>query len=107
MRSPPPEIERLSDADYRESGSAACESMHMTRMRAHLACCATLSLSMASWPCAGQTTQTATVSRNTNLRRDPSTAQAPIRVLQLGQQLRLLSPNLVNRYYNVATSLNE
>ena len=51
--------------------------------------------------------QTAVVLQNTNLRRDPSTAQAPIRLLTPQEQLQVLSLTPTNGYYNVATAQNE
>jgi hypothetical protein len=42
--------------------------------------------------------------RSTNLRRDASTSHQPIRLLQAGQQLTLLSPQKRNGYYHVETS---
>jgi hypothetical protein len=51
--------------------------------------------------------QTAVVLQNANLRRDPSTAQAPIRLLQPQEQLQVLSLTPTNGYYNVATLQNE
>ncbi|MFI4942801.1 MAG: SH3 domain-containing protein, partial [Burkholderiales bacterium] len=51
--------------------------------------------------------QTAVVLQNANLRRDPSTAQAPIRLLQPQEQLQVLSLTPTSGYYNVATLQNE
>src|SRR6185295_12186778 len=51
--------------------------------------------------------QTAVVLQSTNLRRDPSTGQAPIRLLQPQEQLQVLSLTPTNSYYNVATQQNE
>lgn len=51
--------------------------------------------------------QTATVKRNVNLRRIPSSNEPAIRVLLPPEELTLLSPTPVNRYYNVATDANE
>jgi len=51
--------------------------------------------------------QTAVVKRNANLRGDPSSNQAPIRLLLPPEQLRVLSLTRVNNYYNVATTANE
>ena len=51
--------------------------------------------------------QTAVVLQNANLRRDPSTTQAPIRLLQPQEQLQVLSLTPTNGYYNVATQQHE
>lgn len=51
--------------------------------------------------------QTAIVKSNVNLRRDPSTTQAPIRLLVPAEELRVLSLTRMNNYYNVATNQNE
>lgn len=47
--------------------------------------------------------QDAVVTRNVNLRHDPSTAQSPIRLLLPTAELRLLEPGKTNSYYHVAT----
>jgi hypothetical protein len=47
--------------------------------------------------------QDAVVTRNVNLRRDPSTANPEIRLLLPGTELRLLEPGRTNNYYHVAT----
>src|SRR4029453_5560320 len=51
--------------------------------------------------------QTAVVLQNANLRRDPSTAQAPHRPLQPTEEAQVLSLTATNGYYNVATLQNE
>jgi hypothetical protein len=48
--------------------------------------------------------QTAVSTRSTNLRRDPSTQHARIRLLAANERLSLLSPQLRNGYYHVETS---
>jgi len=48
--------------------------------------------------------QSAATSRSTNLRRDPSTRHARIRLLSANEQLTLLSSARRNGYYNVETS---
>src|SRR5262249_12495473 len=54
-----------------------------------------------------QTQQTGKVERNTNLRRDPSSAHDPIRMLLAPEEVLLLSMTKVNNYYNVATDQSE
>lgn len=51
--------------------------------------------------------ETAIVKSNANLRRDPSTNQAPIRRLLVSEELQILSLTRTNNYYNVATAQNE
>jgi hypothetical protein len=48
--------------------------------------------------------QTAVTTRSTNLRRDSSTRHTPIRLLEAGKQLSLLSSQKRNGYYHVETS---
>ncbi len=48
--------------------------------------------------------QDAVVKRNVNLRRDPSTANPPIRLLHPRDEISLLEPNRTNRYYHVVTA---
>jgi len=48
--------------------------------------------------------QTAVATRSTNLRRDPSTQHARIRLLGTNEQLSLLSSQVRNGYYHVETS---
>ena len=62
-------------------------------------CCASLCL---IWS-AALFGQTAVTTRSTNLRQDPSTQHARIRQLEANEQLRLLSSQLRNGYYNVET----
>ena len=50
---------------------------------------------------------TAVVKRNVNLRIDPSSANPPLRLLRPEEELQLLSPDRVNRYYNVITDADE
>ncbi len=48
--------------------------------------------------------QTATVIRNANLRPDPSTSQAPIRLVQAGEELTVLSAAPESGYHRVRTA---
>jgi len=48
--------------------------------------------------------QSAVTTRSTNLRRDPSTQHKPIRLLDVGEHLTLLSSQKQNGYYHVETS---
>jgi uncharacterized protein YgiM (DUF1202 family) len=48
--------------------------------------------------------QSAVTTRSTNLRRDPSTQQKPIRLLDVGEHLTLLSSQKRSGYYHVETS---
>jgi hypothetical protein len=48
--------------------------------------------------------QSAVAARSTNLRRDPSTQHEPIRLLDVGEHLTLLSSQKKNGYYHVETS---
>ena len=50
---------------------------------------------------------TAVVKRNVNLRLDPSSSNPPLRLLTPPEELELLSPDRVNRYYNVITDAGE
>jgi uncharacterized protein YgiM (DUF1202 family) len=51
--------------------------------------------------------QVAEVTRNVNLRNDPSTANAPIRLVLVGEQLTLLEPEKTADYYHVTTAQSE
>lgn len=51
--------------------------------------------------------QDAVVSRNVNLRNDPSSQNQEIRLLIPGEELFILSPTQQNDYYNVRTMANE
>lgn len=51
--------------------------------------------------------QDAVVKKNVNLRRDPSTAQPPIRLLKPLDELDFVEPNPTNGYYHVRTSEGE
>lgn len=51
--------------------------------------------------------QDAVVQRNVNLRHDPSTAQAPIRLLKPPDELNLVDHTKVSGYYHVRTSEGE
>jgi hypothetical protein len=49
----------------------------------------------------------AVLTRNATLRQDPSTTHRPIRTLQLGDEVELISPTPKNGYYNVKTADGE
>ena len=51
--------------------------------------------------------QTAVVQRNANLRPDPSTGHAPIRLLHPPEKLKVLDPTPQDRYLHVRTATNE
>lgn len=57
--------------------------------------------------CSALWAQDAVVTRNVNLRHDPSTAQPPIRLLKPPDELDLLATDPVNGYYHVRTSEGE
>lgn len=50
---------------------------------------------------------TGIVKRNVNLRPDPSSNNPPIRLLRPPEEIRVLTPQRVNRYYNVITGADE
>ena len=51
--------------------------------------------------------QDGVVERNVNLRREPSTSNAPIRVLRPSEEFEILDPSRRSGYYHVETSLGE
>ena len=67
----------------------------------------TLALLVAFGGTATGLAQDAVVSRNVNLRDDPSTHNPRIRLLLPGAELFLLSPTKTNDYYNVRTMAGE
>jgi hypothetical protein len=57
--------------------------------------------------CLSTIAQQAIANRNVNLREDPSTDNDPIRLVEKGEQFKLLDPDKVNGYYRVRTSQGE
>jgi hypothetical protein len=64
----------------------------------------TLLAVLAFWLACSLLGQTAEVTHNVNLRRDPSTSQPPIRLLTPREQVILLSPPKTSGYYHVKTN---
>src|SRR5688572_20899653 len=60
-----------------------------------------VALLLLALPYLGSAQQIVVVERNVNLRRDPSSNQAPIMLLLPPEELELLEPTRTNNYYHV------